>query len=174
MIYYKITTVQGLGIGLGRSCSKCKATVEASPREPKYCSNCGHRFIPIPDSMSSDDLVKLLNTEFVPKISAQAGEQKPEAAQFDIGPGPYRISLVRALNGNTIFERDTVYASEEDALKAIIPMAAEHGFSVDPDLSRHWVTSKKEHIVDFGSHSVYGRIVSQAGSSDGKRRKAAK
>lgn len=77
-----------------------------------------------------------------------------------VGPAPYCASLVRARNG-VLCKDIGEFDSEQDAVEAILLGAARNGLPVDRLCVRHWVTSKNEHIVDFGSHSVYGRIISK-------------
>ena len=82
-----------------------------------------------------------------------------------IGPGPYVASLVKAKDGSTLFVAPEEYHTVESAVQAALDEAKKRGMGmlVDTGLARHWVTDRKEHIVDFGSHSIYACVVSAGG-----------
>jgi hypothetical protein len=77
-----------------------------------------------------------------------------------VGPAPYKAELVHARNGALFAEVPGRHATEEAAVEAVLVAASAHGAQVDYGCVRHWLTNKREHIVDFGSHGVYGRITS--------------
>lgn len=77
-----------------------------------------------------------------------------------VGPAPYKAELVHARDGALVAEVPGRHATEEVAVEAVLAAARAHGAQVDYGCTRHWLTNKREHIVDFGSHGVYGRITS--------------
>ena len=77
MKYTSITTTQGSGIGLERSCRQCGARVEEVghdhfPHDPTFCPHCGHKFDRIQSSYTSDEIVSILNRVTVNKTQAKA------------------------------------------------------------------------------------------------------
>lgn len=93
--------------------------------------------------------------------------EKPEP--ITCGKGPYRAEIVPSKGGSALWVSPRTYASEKQAQQAILRKAKtmKHVLS---GYTRHWVTDKHEHIIDYGSHSLYGRIT----SIEDKIREAAK
>lgn len=167
MKYTKLKISQGSGIGMERACVQCGAIVEPAsrgnhPHDPAYCATCGHKFNRIKDGYTSEELADILNDMISRHLDKEPGG--PSAVDpMAIGPGPYVASLVRASDGGTLFVAPDEYHTVASAVHAALDEAKKRGMPVDPDLARHWITNKKEHIVDFGSHSIYACVVS-AGS----------
>lgn len=97
----------------------------------------------------------------VPKDEPRPGRsrkaEKPEP--LTCGKGPYRAEIVPSKGGSALWASPRTYASEKKAQQAILRKAKilKHVLS---GYTRHWVTDKQEHIIDYGSHSLYGRITS--------------
>lgn len=90
-------------------------------------------------------------------------QEPPEQGVYtlrSVGPAPYKAELVYARNGALFAEIPGRHATEESAVEVVLVAASARGVHVDYECIRHWVTDKQEHIVDFGSHGVYGRITS--------------
>lgn len=104
-----------------------------------------------------------------PEAPAKEGEpgQCPlDAAQGQyalppVGPAPYIADFVNASTGNSIRTLPNEYPTESDAVEALLRDAEESQLPVDWECVRHWTTGKHEHIIDFGSHSVYGCVRSK-------------
>ena len=79
---------------------------------------------------------------------------------LSIGAGPYTGMLVAASDGKCFYKTHSQYDTEAAALNDTLTEARRCGLRVDLECTRHWVTSKLEHMVDFGSHSIYARITS--------------
>ena len=47
-------------IAMLRECTVCGTTVRRDSN-PKYCSECGHKFEPIPEKLTAGDFVAVLN-----------------------------------------------------------------------------------------------------------------
>lgn len=94
------------------------------------------------------------------------GAEQPKAEGGDapsplsIGDGPYTGMLVAASDGKCFYTTHKQYDTEAAALDDVLKEARRCGVQVDMECLRHWVTSKLEHMVDFGSHSIYARITS--------------
>jgi len=78
-----------------------------------------------------------------------------------VGPPPYVAELVRVKDGTVEFTVSDACGTEQDALDGILAAAEKRGLYVDMHCIRHWITQKREHMVDFGTHGVYGRITSK-------------
>ena len=167
MKYTKLKNAQGSGVRMERVCVQCGAVVEPAsrdncPHDPVYCATCGHKFNHIKDSYTSEELAAILNDI----VSGHIGEEHGETSAGDpmeIGPGPYVASLVRAVDGGTLFVAPGEYPTIASAVRAALDEAKKRGMPVDADLTRHWVTERKEHMIDFGSHSIYACVVSAGG-----------
>lgn len=97
------------------------------------------------------------------KAEPDEPDEPPERAVCalpSVGPAPYKAELVHARNGALFAEVPGRHATEEVAVEAVLVAASAHGAQVDYGCIRHWLTNKREHIVDFGSHGMYGRITS--------------
>lgn len=160
MRYSNIKTVQSTGIGLERSCAECLERIERTKHGPNFCPNCGHKFRWIPDSISPEKLVELLNAN-IDVLCGGKDEQQSGSPDLYIGPGPYTVSIVRSTDGGVLCTAGQTYEKEAEAVQAALGMARTANQHVDPDCIRHWTTSKKEHMIDFGSHTVYARITSE-------------
>ena len=79
------------------------------------------------------------------------------ASEMTCGKPPYVAEIVR-VSGDTVWTATAQYRSERAAESAILQRAAllKHPCS---GYVRHWITEKAEHILDYGSHSFYGRIM---------------
>jgi len=88
----------------------------------------------------------------------------PTSALPSCGPGPYCAKIVSARNlYETVWAGPHVYKTEADAVRAVLRKAVReanltHRWTVDKDCVRHWVTERKEHVMDFGSHAYYGVV----------------
>lgn len=93
----------------------------------------------------------------------RTGTQDPRGtdtpAQLTCGTGPYTADIVKIRNEERIAIVGTRYKSEGAAVQAIIKHARVLGHPCS-DYTRHWITKKNEHIIDYGSHAFYGRITS--------------
>jgi len=167
MKYTKLKSAQGSGVRMERICAQCGAVVEPAsrdnqPHDPVYCATCGHKFNRIKDSYTSEEIAAILNDMVSSHVDKEHGV--PSAGDpMEIGPGPYVASLVRATDGGTLFVAPDEYHTVASAVHAALDEAQKRGMPVDTDLARHWITKKKEHIVDFGSHSIYACVVSAGG-----------
>lgn len=83
------------------------------------------------------------------------------------GSGPYTASIVTAHDGNKLWEAPVRFPTEAEAQQAIVKEAYRLGHRLTA-YTRHWVTKKREHIIDYGSYSFYGRIVSVRKRGKGK------
>ena len=94
-----------------------------------------------------------------PKPEARAEEVDP-ASEMTCGKPPYVAEIVRASGAGTLWTSPARYRSEHAAEIAIIQHATllKHRRS---GLSRHWVTGNAEHMIDYGSHFYYGRIMAE-------------
>lgn len=94
-----------------------------------------------------------------PKPEARAEEVDP-AGEMTCGKPPYVAEIVRASGDGTLWTAPVRYRSEHAAEIAIIQRATllKHRCS---GLSRHWVTGNAEHMIDYGSHFYYGRIMTE-------------
>lgn len=86
------------------------------------------------------------------------------------GSGPYTASIVTVRDGKQVWKSEVKFSTEAEAQQAIIKEAYRFGHRLT-EYTRHWVTKKKEHIIDYGSYSFYGRIVSARKRSKGKGRR---
>lgn len=79
------------------------------------------------------------------------------ASEMTCGKPPYVAEIVR-VSGDTVWTATAQYQSERAAESAILQRATllKHRCS---GLNRHWITDEAEHMIDYGSHSFYGRIM---------------
>lgn len=98
------------------------------------------------------------NTEPEPSPLAAKQEAVPLPS---IGPAPYESCLVFAFDGAPVCVMPEDFDQESQAVEALLVEAKRRGLPVDYGCIRHWITTDREHIVDFGSHGVYGRVRSK-------------
>lgn len=101
-----------------------------------------------------------------PAKEGEPGQCPPDAAQGEyalpsIGPAPYEACLVFAFDGAPVCVMPEDFDQEPQAVEALLVEAERRGLPVDYGCIRHWITGNLEHIVDFGSHGVYGRVTSK-------------
>lgn len=84
------------------------------------------------------------------------------------GSGPYTASIVAVHDGKQVWKSKVKFSTEAEAQQAIIKAACEFKHRL-VEYTRHWVTKKKEHIIDYGSYSFYGRIVSVRKGGKGRK-----
>lgn len=95
-----------------------------------------------------------------PKLEARAEEVDP-ASDMTCGKPPYVAEIVRTTGGDPFWAAPVRYRSEHEAEIAIIQRATLLKHTCGGYV-RHWITSKAEHMIDYGSHIFYGRIRSAA------------
>lgn len=103
---------------------------------------------------------KTANRKADPKPNTETrAEEVDPASEMTCGKPPYVAEIVRASGTGTLWTAPVRYRSEHAAEIAIILRATllKHRCS---GLSRHWVTGNAEHMIDYGSHLYYGRIMS--------------
>ncbi len=69
--------------------------------------------------------------------------------------GKYHASLVSA--DKTAWKPRKAFATLQEAVAAVLARA-EKVTGGKAAYTRHWVTEEREHMVDFGSHVLFGRI----------------
>lgn len=117
--------------------------------------------IVVPNEAKSEESAKEIEPGQSPLDAAQGKYALPT-----VGPAPYIADFVVASTGESLRTLPNEYPTESDAVEAILREAEESELPVDWECVRHWTTFKDEHVVDFGSHSVYGRVRSKP--DDGK------
>lgn len=105
------------------------------------------------------------------KSEAPAEEGEPGQCPLDaaqgkyalppVGPAPYIADFINARTGDSLRTLPDEYPTESDAVEALLRDAEKSELPVDWECVRHWITGNLEHIVDFGSHGVYGRVMSK-------------
>jgi hypothetical protein len=56
-----------------------------------------------------------------------------------------------------VWKSRKAFATLQEAVAAVV-LQAEKYIDGKPPYTRHWVTEQREHMIDFGSHSRFGRI----------------
>lgn len=75
----------------------------------------------------------------------------------------YHAEIVSA--DKTAWKARRTFATLQEAVAAVVAQAEKRAGAKSP-YTRHWVTEAREHMIDFGSHSMFGRITCDDPNAD--------